>query len=111
MGKLYINHLGYRRPTHTTAREMNKHAKIRAELIRKRIDRGPIEAHVQMLRHQQRQAELQNRVRYLDGLLLGFQPHFRSSYLQARKEQIEAQRSAMFERLEEPARRTLTTLG
>ena len=109
MGKLYVNHIGYGKgPTGPTMHMRAKQAKMRAELLKQRMDREPINIHVQALKENQRQIELQNQVRYMDGLLMTLHPHCRHSLID--KMRIEGQRGWLHSQLDDQHRETLAGL-
>ena len=109
MGKLYVNHIGYGKgPKGPTMRMLGKHAKMRAELIKQRMDREPINIHVAALKENQRQIELQNQIRCMDGLLMSIHPHCRHKLIEEKR--IEGHRGKLHSQLDEHHRQTLDAL-
>ena len=81
---------------------MAKAARMRAEHMRNWKSRAELDVMVQNIRHSQQQAEIQNEVRRLDGILPGYHPHHRIAY--------EHRREHMHSKLTPESRATLNEL-
>ncbi len=85
---------------------MAQAARMRAEHFKNLKSKYETDVMVNSLRHAQQQAEIQNQVRRIDGLLLGLQPHHRLAFIQ---NHLQDRRTHLHEHLDPEMRATLNT--